>query len=400
MRRNRIFEGPHLVYAVVFIMATRALSQITLVNVGYSSNGDGGYAHGIAVSGTNAYVANGSDGLRIFEVSDPANPVNVGHCPNFYPYDSLQALSVAVSSNFAYVAEDAEDELVAADISNTANPTNVWQWEGYGYCQCVAIQDRYLFTADSTNGMGIFDISSGSQPNVIGRVYNGGYAYGVAVSGHYAFLANGTDGVRVYNISNPSLPINVAHTNDGGFANGIAVSGIYAYLANDYDGLRVYDISIPSNPVNIAHINNGGFADGVAVSGNYAYLANDINGLRVYDISVPSNPINVAYASNTNIAGGIASGVAVSGAYVYVANGSDGLRIFLQGVIVAPLLSINSAVAISWPASYSGWVLQETSALGSTNWVSVSNAPVVVGGENQVTILQSSGSQFFRLSQP
>ena len=33
----------------------------------------------MAVAGTNVYLANSQDGLRIYDVSDPLSPINIGH---------------------------------------------------------------------------------------------------------------------------------------------------------------------------------------------------------------------------------------------------------------------------------------------------------------------------------
>ena len=57
------------------------------------------------VSGSYAYVADGGDGLRIIDISDPKNPYEVGH----YETGSY-AKGVYVSGKYAYVA-DREDGL-------------------------------------------------------------------------------------------------------------------------------------------------------------------------------------------------------------------------------------------------------------------------------------------------
>src|ERR1039458_4906576 len=51
------------------------LSQICLVSIGRTN--DGGYASSVAVAGNYAYLANASDGLRTYDVSNPAHPVRV-----------------------------------------------------------------------------------------------------------------------------------------------------------------------------------------------------------------------------------------------------------------------------------------------------------------------------------
>lgn len=70
----------------------------------------------------------------------------------------------------------------------------------------------------------------------------------------------------------------------------------------------------------------------------------------------------------------------------------------------APLLSVqpasNNMVVISWPVSSRIFALQQNSALGTTNWVDMPAAPVVVNGQNQVIVLPSLGNSFYRLKSP
>ena len=59
-----------------------------------------GYAHGVAIAGSIAYVADGDAGLRVIDVANPANPVEVG----FYDTPGY-ALGVAIAGSTAYVAD-------------------------------------------------------------------------------------------------------------------------------------------------------------------------------------------------------------------------------------------------------------------------------------------------------
>ena len=68
--------------------------------------------------------------------------------------------------------------------------------------------------------------------------------------------------------------------------------------------------------------------------------------------------------------------------------GAPVLRIFLAGT---------NRVVLAWPASATGYVLQQNSNLAATNWTDVANPVGVVGSENQVVISPSAGNQFFRL---
>lgn len=300
-----------------------------LANVAHLN--DGGVAVHLTVSGNYAYLANNSDGLRVYSLVNPARPVGVGHVGAGGDYVE----AVALSGHYAYTA-NFYGGLRVYDISDPANPNFLAQGQNGGsYGIGIAVAGSYAYLADAGDGLRIYDISDPSKPGAsIAHLNDGGSAQGVAVAGHYAYLANGDDGLRVYDIANPSNPVAVGHVNDGGTSVGLALSGHYLYLAN-FNALFVYDLSDPAHPVKIAQTAEGG-GSGVAVAGNYAYFAQVEHGLRVYNISNPASPVSLTIANN----GGQADDVAAAGGYVYLANDNDGLRTYTY----SPLSVVNGPV--------------------------------------------------------
>jgi hypothetical protein len=68
--------------------------------------------------------------------------------------------------------------------------------------------------------------------------------------------------------------------------------------------------------------------------------------------------------------------------------------------LYSPTLSIaqsGTSVIVSWPASFTGFVLQENPDITTINWTDVTNSVDIVGDENQVTISRSDANNFFRL---
>ena len=59
--------------------------------------------------------------------------------------------------------------------------------------------------------------------------------------------------------------------------------------------------------------------------------------------------------------------------------------------------SANATVVVAWPATVNGFVLEKNSTLGTTNWTTVTNPPVTVGTEKQVTLPASGSGTFYRL---
>jgi hypothetical protein len=72
------------------------------------------------------------------------------------------------------------------------------------------------------------------------------------------------------------------------------------------------------------------------------------------------------------------------------------------GVPPAPPLSLNlspaNTLVFSWTASTAGYLLQANASLFTTNWVTLTNAPVTVGSTNQIVLPAPAGTQFYRLT--
>jgi len=71
--------------------------------------------------------------------------------------------------------------------------------------------------------------------------------------------------------------------------------------------------------------------------------------------------------------------------------------------VAVPQLSFSTqpnALVLTWPTNFSGFVLQQNSDPGATNWLSATNAVTVVGSNKQVIISPLTGNGFYRLSRP
>ncbi|MHB1037644.1 MAG: Ig-like domain-containing protein [Pirellulales bacterium] len=275
-----------------------------------------GYARGVAVSGTLAYVADTAGGLQIIDASDPAKPVPLSGC------DTRGAWGVAISGPRAYVA-DGVWGLVIIDVSNPAAPAQLGTYDTTGYAQGVAISGTLAYVADETAGLQIIDVSDPSAPLRVGGFDTNGYACGVAVSGTRAYVADGSLGLVIIDVSNPAIPVRLGGYDTSGYARGVAVSGMFAYVADDVGGLEIIDVSNPTAPARSGRYDTGGASYGVAVSGTLAYVADDTAGLEVIDVSNPATPVRLAGLDTP----GAARSVAISDSLAYVADYGAGLAV-------------------------------------------------------------------------
>ncbi|MBO8166587.1 MAG: leucine-rich repeat domain-containing protein, partial [Kosmotoga sp.] len=272
-----------------------------------------GYAVGVHVSGNYAYVADRKNGLVIVDITAPTNPVQVGHL------DTLYAEGVYISGNYAYVA-DGGNGLVIVDITDPTKPVQIGHLDT-NYALGVHVSGNYAYVADHSNGLVIADVTDPTNPVQVGHL-DKAEAWGVHVSGNYAYVADRINGLVIADITDPTKPVQVGHLDTDGYAEGVHVSGNYAYVADGFNGLVIVDITDPTNPVQVGHLDTNWTA-GVHVSGNYAYVADGGNGLVIVDITDPTNPIQVGHLDTDDSA----RGVYISGNYAYVADCENGLVI-------------------------------------------------------------------------
>jgi len=276
-----------------------------------------GSAYGVTLSGNYAYVADGEAGLQVVDVSDASSLRRVGGFET-----SGSAYGVAVSGNYAYLADGSAGVRVI-EVSNRVEPKRVGGFSSSGWAYGVAIAGRYAYVADGYYGLQVMDLSDSFAARRVGGFDTSGYAYGVAVSGNYAYVADGDAGLVVIEINNPSAAKRVGSFNTSGSARGVAVSGNLAYVADEAAGVQVIEVSDPASPRRIGGFVTKGYANGVALSGDYLYVANGSSGVEVIDVSDLASPRRVGGFDTS----GYAYGVAVSSNYVYVADGSWGLVI-------------------------------------------------------------------------
>jgi hypothetical protein len=98
--------------------------------------------------------------------------------------------------------------------------------------------------------------------------------------------------------------------------------------------------------------------------------------------------------------------VAVAGTYnvTWTATPAQTAYIWLVAVQSGPVLQAHFSggnLAISWPTSADGYGLERASNLSrSAIWNSVTNVPVIVGAQNQITNAVTSGAGYYRLKKP
>ncbi|MBU2567094.1 beta-propeller fold lactonase family protein, partial [Patescibacteria group bacterium] len=294
--------------------------------VGYASTTGSGVGDGVVV-GDLLYVVD-STNLNIFDITDRLNPTLLGAT------STINAQSVAVVDDIAYVA-DGSAGIRIIDVSNSALPVVLGSLDMTGQtCYDVKIKGNYAYLPCYSEGVRVVDISDPSSP-VLANTYDpGGYAFGIDMKGDYIFVANGTGDPDMY-ILDISDPLNISLTGGvvGADYKSVTVQGDYAFLA-EYDGggadFDVVDISDPTSPSVLGSgATSGDGHDVVIGSDGYVYVSEGdaANDLGRWDVSNPSSPTKTLVYTPSHTLGHFIS----KDRYLYIAGSSNDIYVFDTG---------------------------------------------------------------------
>ena len=253
-----------------------------------------GFANGVAVEGDYAYVAAGSRGLFVVDVSDLEAPFIAG---------SIQTPGIAngveIEGAYAYVAAATSDRegLLIVDVSEPSQPSLAAAVDIDAFANDLAVAEGLAYVA-AANRLVIVDVSDPAQPAVTSSISLPGNVRGVGVSGSLVVVAAGSAGVHVIDVSDPMSPFlaGTTHTRPGAEsrAAGVAVRERLAYVADGADGslggLRIVDFREPTNPVVVGTSGDRFGLTGVALDRGFALAADYffVNAVPIFSVAGPA----------------------------------------------------------------------------------------------------------------
>lgn len=257
-----------------------------------------GRACGITVAGSYAYLASLSfqegqfvydgEGLMTFDLSNPGQPQQIR---NTFFWDispsthySLGARSVTATSNRVFLA-DGSNGLREFDIGDPTNAVALAVFQGGGFARSVAAAGDYVYVAkfyyvpSTLERLVALSFTNPASLQQVGGYRTNGFVSSVAVSGSRAYLAARGEGLEIVDISDLSAMRRLGGI-DTWDALDVAVEGSYAYVADGNNGLRVIDISDPSRPQEVGG-NSLFYASAVVVNSNRVFVTAGKDGLVI-----------------------------------------------------------------------------------------------------------------------
>lgn len=273
-----------------------------------------GNSYAVDVNHSFVYLGVGQQ-LAIFNVMNPASPLLIGTVGGLG--DSVQ--DIQVIGDLAFVAAGTAG-LHIIDVSDPRQPLIISSYATTGFANDIFVLDNHVYLAAGGAGLLIIDVSDLTTPIQVSASETPGWDGGVFVAGGYAYVASGEDGLRVVDISDPSAPVITGTVRTHNDANDLIIEGDLIYVAAGSGGLQIVDIRDPLDPKEMATVDTG-YARKVVVKNSYAYVATERDGVLVLDITNPSNPGRVKLYNPH----GSANSLDVEGDFIYVADGLGGL---------------------------------------------------------------------------
>jgi hypothetical protein len=285
------------------------------------ANGGGISVAAASVFGGYGYLAEGSDGIEVLDLSQPPHPISLGRAATSGP-----AQGIAVSGALVCVMTDTSLEVF--DVSDPLNPHRVGALDGnaggFGAASPFAVAAHCAYVTGPSN-LSVIDIGDPSNPHRVGGVQTGGTTVGLAASNGMVCLAEDM-GLEIVDVSDPANPrvAGALPITDG--VNQVGLLGQYACAATADLRLVVVDITDPTAPHQVGSLNLPlGTIASLAVSPPFVYEFDDF-GLEVLDLSAPAAPRLAGGLRNVSLIS-LPQPASAVGGYVYTADYFGNLQI-------------------------------------------------------------------------
>ena len=299
-------------------LAEASAHNLTLLG---ETSGDGRWSPGITVNvrvkDGLAYLARYGDGLRIVDVRNPANLVQVGHLPvestSGEIYNDVKLVDGPLGKRYALMASNLK-AVVVVDVTNPAAPTIAGHFgsepERSSNVHTLAVDGTRAYLANTSAGLDIYDITVPTAPvkrGTFSHPAGRGYLHDLYVSSARAYLNWWTAGFAIVDVSAPAAPALLGSFSGYGEVTSHSswvtqVGGRTIALHGDEQyGARLHVVDVTEGSQSFARslatwmtrpevsIHN------VMAMGHLAILAYYHDGVRVVDLSDPTKPKQVAW---------------------------------------------------------------------------------------------------------
>ncbi|UCG43754.1 MAG: T9SS type A sorting domain-containing protein [candidate division WOR-3 bacterium] len=245
---------------------------------------DAGWAHDVSVRGSLVVVADDWSGVKILDASSPAQIREIG------AVDSTLAIpathTVALQDSFVFTAWNRPPYLRSVWVGDSTRPEMAGGCDGVNLPEDLSLCDTLLYVA-AMRRFWVVNVARPREPVLVGScVTQDGVRFGLAVQDTFAYLMSGQ--LQIINVAWPDAPTVVSSNSVGG-ATGVAVRDTFVYVPYGYDTLRVFSAADPTALRLLGYAPLQTHAWDVALAETTAAVAT-FNGLELFGLEDPSQP--------------------------------------------------------------------------------------------------------------
>ena len=260
----------------------------------------------IAVVGNLAYIIDNEENevnLLVVNVGNPASPT-IADSIDLPEY--TRGSKIRISGNYAYLASGSAG-LMVCDLSQ---PTLVQPVGGFGVItepKNIEISNGYAYVATNDSGFKIIDIGSPEYAKVISWLYFDEAVYDMSVSGGLACLTERENQrFHLVNIETPEAPSIINTLDLSGNAEDAIIDGDKVYITSkipqDYGLIEVFNINPPESAYSLGSLQISYLTTAMAVTNGYAFTSNASSDMHIYDIDPIVSAFEVEWLHDVGIA--------------------------------------------------------------------------------------------------
>ncbi len=258
----------------------------------------------VAFDGSFVY-ASGTDGVGIWNATDPYHPSLLSHWPTHF-----SGLPLTLGSGGRLYVVDGIFGLAIVDVSVPAVPITLGRYQNGKWVFMVAAEGTtaYVVTVDPVDwgsALEIIDVSDPESPQLLGSYDLPADAYDLAVSGGIACIGSGDDRLLILDVSDPANPTLLgSHAFASSFFHQLTLSGDRIFLTNQAV-LEIIDISDPTAPHTLSMFGLEDYAGMLDIVGDLLYVGEEFGALEIIDVSDSRHPVlrGVLDTGSADIAG-------------------------------------------------------------------------------------------------
>ena len=239
-----------------------------------------GSALDLEVRGSRCYVADEGGGLKLLDLSHPAEPHTLGELDTIGGAEACY--TVVATDSFAFMGWFNTPFFRVADISEPTKPAFVGSCDPFEYAQDMALRDSLIYSAENYK-FEVVNVARPRAPVIVGTCGLPDYTFGLCIWDTLAYLANSYS-LSILNIAQPTNPY-VAGTLSG-YPNEMDRRDTFMFVISDF-WLVSYSVADPVQPRVLDSVPLTGHMHDVLVLDSIAYCGGWV--MQMVDVARPQD---------------------------------------------------------------------------------------------------------------